>query len=172
MSNSSTDNIADLAGVYSRLERLFDTYGADPARWPQPDRQLLAIYATDPHVARMASEAHALERVFALDPAAVMMDARASALVDRICAAAAHQAPAPASSNVLAFSPPMRRVAQASRRAGRAALAASLLLGVLIGTSGFGVHAVRYVSDSLGMADDDAEVASAFDAGATPDEVL
>ena len=53
-----------------------------------------------------------------------------------------------------------------------AALAACLLLGIFVGTSGLGKSAFSYVADAIGLGDDDAEVAVSSDFGSTNDEVL
>jgi hypothetical protein len=105
-----------------RFKELLDAYGADPARWPQSEREAaLAFAKSSDEARRLLDEAAALDRLIDLaDTAAVT-----PALQARILAA---------------FPQPRRAGVIASLMPGRptwipiTALAASLLLGLGVGT--------------------------------------
>jgi len=68
-----------------RLRRLLDAYGADPERWPMPDRAGATALLARSAEARAARDAAArLDRVLALAPAVEPSDG----LADRVLAAA------------------------------------------------------------------------------------
>jgi hypothetical protein len=147
MSNASnTMTIAE-------FERLLDVYGSDRTRWPAEARASAGhLVARDRAARRLLAEAEALDR--ALERAPLPTLAQEAAIAERIVNAARRTpriVPAPATrtgvagpagrsaDNVVLFSG-LRR--QARRLTGRAtlggvagALAASLVLGVLIGHS-------------------------------------
>lgn len=86
------------------LERVLDTFGADPARWPAADRDgLKALLARDEAAARLHAEARALDLILAKGDAAAGAPARrrrpaGDMLAARIVAAAiAEGVPHPAS---------------------------------------------------------------------------
>lgn len=175
MSNEMRSNGLERSEAVARLGELFDAYGAAMARWPDHGRQLFARHADDRDVALLAAEARALDDLLTLGAPAQDVG-RAGALADRILAAVAAEAASDGPElNVLPFvarrpsSPP--RVAEAAQRAGFAALAASLLFGVLIGTSGAGTHAISFLAGVSAHADDDAELALS-DFAPVLDEVL
>lgn len=120
----------------ARLRRLLDAYGADRRRWPrgaEPD--VAALLAAEPAARAADAEARALDRV--LDGAPGVEADRARALADRIVAEALTR-PATASGTVIDLAArrgertgrvlPRRQLWQAA-----AAMAASLLLGVVVG---------------------------------------
>jgi hypothetical protein len=129
------------------LERLLDIYGADRTRWPARERlRFASVVSEDKAAARLLTEAAALDRLLEQAPRASGSDI--DALKERIMAAALRSgAPQlavvasgkPAAGTVMA--PQGRRPAFAARF-GRgewpaaALLAASLVLGVMLGSAG------------------------------------
>jgi len=174
MTHDPHANNPALTAALTSLERLYEAYGANTQRWPEAGRRLLASHENDPRVAALANDARVLDRVLDMSNIAPVADGRTGVLLDRICAAAdAMPAPIPAAPvKIIAFASHARPITKEARRAGYAALAASLLLGILVGTSGAGANAVRYVSDTLSMSDDETELASSTDTVAPLDEVL
>jgi hypothetical protein len=144
------------------LEALLDTFGDERARWPLAQRAAAeALLATSPAARRLLAEAEALDRVLA---SASVPDAdQLARLGDRIMAAAgldpAVQSSPPATGNVIRLPQRGRPGARQPEPAGRpaaalvsgrprpaavrpvagwqaaAALAASLVLGIAIGTT-------------------------------------
>ncbi len=113
------------------LEAALDTYGADRTRWPAPLRHALSgLIAGNPEAAKMLKDAQLFDRL--LDQAPQYDSARLGALAKSIAAAAESQprvvpfsrpAPVPAR-------PPVRRWDYGYAGA---ALAASLLVGIIAG---------------------------------------
>ena len=176
MANEMRSNDMELSQAVARLRDLFDAYGAETTRWPAHGRTLYAAHAGDPDVAAMAAEALAFERLMSLRAPAAD-SARLRALAERIVAAAgAYEDLDAFDSNVYEFTSlhaaSSPRITMATRRAGHAALAASLLLGVLVGTSGAGTHAISYLADQSGQSAEEAEVASSSVFVPAFDEVL
>ncbi|MEZ5851459.1 MAG: hypothetical protein R3D68_12510 [Hyphomicrobiaceae bacterium] len=146
-----------------QLDDLLDCYGADAERWPAGKRAAAeALLATSAQARRALADAAALDRLLAKAPA-VQRSADA-ALVDRIVAAAMSEPREHASETgdgvVVPFKPRTGVVlpqAAVARRAGSspsrverglpwraaAALAASLLCGVLVGTFDLAPQPVR-----------------------------
>lgn len=135
------------------LRCLLDSHGADRTRWPARERLRFAhLISQDSQARALLAEAAAFDRL--LDRAPVVPQARESALAERIVAtavAAGRPASVPSSrhqeagDNVLDLAAARLRSA-AARRSGvlrrngwsgmAALLAASLVLGVLVGASG------------------------------------
>jgi len=133
------------------LERLLEIYGADRTRWPARERlRFASVISDDDAASHMLAEAQALDTL--LDRASRPSDAAVEALKDRIMAAAMREPPAkvsvatrpaasirPAASVTSIWS--RRRVlpAIAPRFAewpAAAVLAASLVVGVMLGSAG------------------------------------
>ena len=133
------------------LERLLEIYGADRTRWPARERlRFASVISDDDAASHMLAEAQALDTL--LDRASRPSDAAVEALKDRIMAAAMRESPAkvsvatrpaasirPAASVTSIWS--RRRVlpAIAPRFAewpAAAVLAASLVVGVMLGSAG------------------------------------
>ncbi len=128
------------------LARLLDIHGADRTRWPARERLRFAgIISEDEAGARLLAEAEALDRL--LDRAPRASDANLDALKERIMAAAlrserpqltavAGGRPVPAK----AWLGQLRKPSWAEKRFGEwpaaALLAASLVLGVMLGSAG------------------------------------
>ncbi len=155
--------------TFDEFERLLETYGSDPDRWPALRRaEALALAGESAPAARLLAEARALDGVLARVPQAD--PARMQPLSDRILAAAtAGPAPIPEAQSKGArviqlpvrkrpaiappASPPRTHTvpARPAREPGTwraaTALAASLMLGVMLGvadlapTSAFGIGA-------------------------------
>ena len=130
------------------LERLLASHGADRTRWPAPERLRFApLLAASEQARRRLAEAAALDRLLDLAPEP---RTNRSALADRIVAAASQEAAGPqvirlpqrggmgsllgsAAARASAFG---RESMRSGQWAGGALLAASLVLGAFIGTSG------------------------------------
>jgi hypothetical protein len=125
------------------LERLLDIYGADRTRWPARERLRFAgVISEDKTAARMLAEADALDRLLEQAPRASSADVEA--LKERIMAAAL-RAKAPQLAVVAGGKGPAVKVAARPALAARfargewraaAMLAASLVLGVMLGSTG------------------------------------
>ena len=161
MTMTSEKRLADLTD----FEGVLDTFGSDPARWPETRREgLLGLAATDKGAGRLLREAQALDAV--LSRGAGPRIGNTAALADRI--AAAVKTPVPAASTgpdiadrtvatsdkpgvVIAWPKADARARQAAALTGAmpnrnrataqwrtaAALAASLMLGVFVGAMDF-----------------------------------
>lgn len=122
------------------LTALLDVCGADRTRWPARARlRFASLIVEDSTARRLVSEARALDRL--LDTAPQIGAARQQALADRIVETAVTQGRgvrsgqgAPVNSPVVAF--PGRSLRKSSVWQAAALLAASLLLGIVVGTSG------------------------------------
>jgi hypothetical protein len=147
------------------LQRLLDTYGADRTRWPARERLRFAgVVSEDKAAARLLAEAVALDRLLDRAPQATAGDL--DALKERIMSTAlrssqprlkvvvseqvAQGAVAPA--KVL----PLRRPSL-SRRFGEwpaaAVLAASLVLGVMLGSAGTFTSTMQEVAQATGLSE-------------------
>ncbi len=144
------------------LERLLDVHGADRTRWPARERlRFAAVISEDKAAAEMLAEARALERL--LDQAPRVNDARVDALKERIVAAALRSQPRRFSTvdgGGSKSEPAKAWVGQLRRPSwGRsfvelpaaAVLAASLVLGVMLGTAGTFRTTVQQVASSTGL---------------------
>ena len=141
------------------LERLLDIYGADRTRWPARERlRFASLIAEDKAAARLLAEAGALDRL--LDLAPRTSEVRMHALKERIVAAAVRSGhgglavvPAHASAgeklggwarrSAVGFSGSEWPVA--------ALLAASLVLGVLLGSAGTFDTTMQHVAAATGF---------------------
>jgi len=142
--NTMTKNNKQLADREA-LERLLDIYGADRTRWPARERlRFASVLSEDNAASRMLSEAKALDAL--LDRASRPSETSVEALKERIMAAALREHPAqvsvpmrPAASVTSIWSPRRVLPAIAPRFAewpAAAVLAASLVLGVMLGSAG------------------------------------
>lgn len=161
----------------ARLEQVLDTYGADPSRWPVPERAALEVLVETQHQARkLLSEAQALEHV--LDAAPVVK--ASDALKARIVAAAANDPVREASVVPVTASPGRSRHSIRLRRVTlmwpAAALAASFAFGLYLGVSGVGGEAFEGVFQiaAINGAGGDAEAISWLDdnAGLDSEDLL
>lgn len=152
--------MADTQAKMDRLQAVLAAYGADPARWPQSDRELAPLLtATHPDVAASLEDARSLDSALAHASRPVVPMAAA----DRLVANAAE-----ARVNVVAFArhgkerPAAPRTAQSSRLAIATSLAASLALGIYLGATGqsewltpplFAEESPEYISAELDVLD-------------------
>ena len=161
------------------LERLLDIYGADRTRWPARERlRFASIISEDKQAAKMLAEAQALDRL--LDQATPAGDAGLEALKGRIMAAALADRPArmvPAATTAghgaAITSLSMVREQRAARRGGAVAgsgewpaaavLAASLVLGVMLGWGGVFTGTMNQMAEVAGLETSRTDVASAYD---------
>jgi hypothetical protein len=114
------------------LEVTLETYGADRTRWPaQRRRELSHIIASSAEAQKRLDDAAVFDRL--LDQAPVLSSSRQAALIDKIMAGV-ETAPrlAVAPSKV----PPARSPRWRPFSAAGAALAASLMLGIIAGQNG------------------------------------
>jgi hypothetical protein len=163
-------SMSNTSMTLAEFERLLDVYGADRARWPAEARAAAAhLAARDAEALRLLAEAEALDRI--LQSAPVPALAAEAALAERIVAAAqrsprmvklagaapATPAAAPvhagASLPVVAGNGPGRaRLRLWSREAGAVGLlAASLVIGVVIGHSKLPPQIVPALADMAGL---------------------
>jgi len=127
------------------LERLLEIYGADRTRWPARERlRFASVISEDKAASRMLAEAEALDIL--LDSASRPSDAAVDALKDRIMATALRELPvevsvaARPSASVTSIWARRRALPAMAPRAvewpAAAVLAASLVLGVMLGSAG------------------------------------
>ncbi|MFW6076153.1 MAG: hypothetical protein ACOC71_00240 [Hyphomicrobiales bacterium] len=124
----------DTQARMERLRAVLAAYGADPARWPESDRELAPLLAaSDPDLATSLEDARSLDSALAR----ASHPAAPAAAADRLVASVS-QTPG----NVVAFArhgatpPAAPRTALSSRLAVATSLAASLVLGIYLGASG------------------------------------
>ncbi len=150
-----------LAEDREALERLLDIHGADRTRWPARERLKFAgLVGEDKQSASMLAEADALDRL--LDRASRPSEANVEALKQRIVAAALRQQ-RPQLSTVeggkrepanKAWFGQLRRPTWKSNLSdlpAAAVLAASLVLGVMLGTTGTLDTTLRQVAGVAGF---------------------
>jgi len=126
------------------LELFLDVYGADRTRWPARDRLRFAgIIGEDEEALRLVSEAAALDRL--LDLSVPISDERERALRDRIMSAAVDAPAKPAHRQV------MPAAFGRSEWPAAAVLAASLVVGVFLGSSGTLDTTMQEVGDVAGL---------------------
>jgi hypothetical protein len=152
------------------FQDLLDVYGADRTRWPLSARaSAAAVLTADKAAVRMLSEAAALDAVLARGMANSAPSADATAaLAARIVAAAGTAPRTVASSDKVPASPRLgyavlSRRARPTHRPGHrsaprygqwraaAMLAASLVLGVFVGQTQFGAHALPKIAALAGV---------------------
>ncbi len=167
------------------LERLLDIYGADRTRWPARERLRFAgVISEDKTAAHMLAEADALDRLLEQAPRASSADVEA--LKERIMAAAL-RAKAPQFAVVAGGKAPAGKVA-AGRPAvvarfargewpAAAMLAASLVLGVVLGSTGSLDSTFQQVAEVTGLrsaqtdiSTDNSQLALGEEIEAQPDE--
>jgi hypothetical protein len=124
-----------------RLQAVLASYGADPARWPDQDRELAPLLtAADPDLTTSLEDARSLDAALAHASRPVAPAAAADRLVARI--EAVDEAVEEAPGNVVAFArhgatrPAAARTGLSGRLAVATSLAASLALGIYLGASG------------------------------------
>lgn len=131
------------------LEDVLAIYGSDRTRWPAAARSELAVLiATSPEARGMVAEAEALDRL--IDMAPKVSAPRLAMLADRIAAEAQRTPrisviPGTAASRTKPV-PDWRRHA-----AGITALAASLVLGIMIGQNASLAPAVTEMANAVGI---------------------
>ena len=144
------------------LERLLDIYGADRTRWPARERLRFAgVVSEDKLAARMLAEADALDQLLEQAPRASSADV--DALKERIMAAAL-RAQAPQLAVVASGKPgSAKAVPLAGRRApfnprftrsqwpAAGMLAASLVLGVMLGWTGTLDTTMQEMAEAAGL---------------------
>jgi hypothetical protein len=138
------------------LERLLEVYGADRTRWPARERLRFAgVVAEDRTARRLLAEANALDSLLDLAPKASA--AREHALKERIVAAALRQSEPrfavvarSIESEGAGWRAWARRAQASSGWAAGGLLAASLLVGVLLGSAGTFDTAVQQVAEAAG----------------------
>jgi hypothetical protein len=167
------------------LERLLDIYGADRTRWPARERLRFAgVVSEDKAAARMLAEADALDRLLEQAPRASSADVEA--LKERIMAAAlrarAPQLAVVAGGKAASDKSPAARPRFAARfsRAewpAAAMLAASLVLGVMLGSTGTLDTTMQQVAEVTGfssasndLSTDNSQLALGAEVEAQPDE--
>ena len=145
------------------LERLLEVYGADRTRWPARERLRFASLITDePEAQRLMAEAVALDRLLDVAPAA--RKDQEQGLTGRIVAAARGQQHnplrasqvSPAVSNIIKLPawvrrPQIARAFGASEWPAAGLLAASLVLGVVLGSAGTLDSTMQEVAEVAGL---------------------
>lgn len=148
----------ELAALVNRLE----VSGADRTRWPAQERLRFApLISGSEEARRLLAEAAALDRL--LDKAPAANPAKFDHLIDRIVAAAQAEGQ-PRADNVVPIASARRAQAAAAKRpvhqrsSWRAAalLAASLVVGAFVGTSGLLRSAVPSLGSEYDVAEADA----------------
>ena len=138
---SNANEPSALTAALGELQTIVDTCGGDRTRWPAAERLRLApLITTNERARQIVAEAHALDQV--LDLAPTVSDSRERALAARILAATrpglpvtsgAYSAPAPARGSVPSGLAVRTHAKAMARWPAGALLAASLVLGVLVG---------------------------------------
>jgi hypothetical protein len=138
-----------------RLIAVLEAYGSAPARWPADEREALqALAQRHPGMAGRLQEARALDRVLATAP--VASEDNLAGLRRRIMASAegrrgAVSPPGHRSIADLAYRPARPRFDLRRTWPAATALAASLILGVFIGTTETGRPAVEGLVETAGI---------------------
>lgn len=116
----------------AELETALDTYGADRTRWPVPVRHALSGFiASTPEAQRMLKDAELFDRL--IDQAPRVSSERFADLTEKIVKAAVQQPRIVTSGTPAQTLAPVRR----EQRWAAAALAASLMLGIVAGQTRF-----------------------------------
>jgi len=157
------------------LTSLLDVYGADKGRWPAADRmRVSAAIASDPRAQKLFAQAEAFDRL--LDMAPRVTPDRERALAQRIVASVAadqSRLPLHPPTNVIPLSiarkPAPTAQGRPTRQAAAALLAASLVLGIFVGTSGQLSLAMDLVAEAVGLPGEEPELAL-MDGVSTPGE--
>jgi hypothetical protein len=146
------------------LERMLEIHGADRTRWPARERLRFAgVISEDETAARLVAEAEALDRL--LDRAPRASEAGIDALKERIVAAALRsQRPQLAAVSGGKLSPGKAGLGQLRRPQwmasfgewpAAAVLAASLVLGVMLGSAGTFTTTMQQVASVTGLSSGD-----------------
>jgi len=153
--------------LFDRLTQVVGAYGADQARWPTADRQLLAtLIANDDAAERLLANARVMDALLDRATGAVEAEPRQlAAMADRMMARISNEATGhpvrKADTNVIAF--PEQRSGLPGQDANKietgglpnwmmaAALAASLVLGVFVGATGYLEQATSSVTELAGL---------------------
>jgi anti-sigma factor RsiW len=146
---------------HQALRHLLDVYGADRTRWPAAERlQLSRFIASDPRARTELAEAAALESV--LDRAPRVSAERERVVLARIesIIAADVGASRPTQPTKPERKAPIRSLLL---RPVSALLAASLMLGIVSGSSSFMSPTIDALADAMGLGDSDTEIVSATD---------
>ena len=171
----------ETSGALAAFEQHLDVYGANQERWPEVTRaKFQDLLATDLRARTLLAEARALDGVLSRAP--VVDAARMAALTDRIVATVGAEARERSAGSVVVLSP-ARRARSARMSAPRfgsagwrvaASLAASLVIGIYLGTAPTVMSAVETVAASVGMtnASDDDTIALFDDTSLNGDEDL
>lgn len=145
------------------LDRLLEVYGADRTRWPARERLRFAnLIADEPEAQRLVAEADALDRL--LDQVPTASKEQEQALTERIITAAQAQQNtpdhasklAPAIASTVKFPAWARRPQQSgtvsvSQWPAAGLLAASLVLGVMLGSVGTLDSTMQEVAEVAGL---------------------
>lgn len=170
------------SGEIELLKRLLDGHGADRTRWPAPERlRFASLIAESAEARRLVAEAAALDRL--LDKAPMPSPARMAAAADRIMAAARAERdvarvtvarPAIIAGGRAAARDLGRRFMEHTSWQAAALLAASLLVGVFVGTGGVAENTVETVAEAVGLSNpaDAGQVAYIDDTTGIVDEEL
>jgi hypothetical protein len=146
------------------LERLLDVYGADRTRWPARERLRFASFISEDEAAQgMVAESAALDAL--LDRAPRASEDREHALKERIVAAALRSAEpqlavvrtdeeraVPRLPAWLRYAPSSTRTRERREWPVAGLLAASLLVGVMLGSAGTFDSTVQDVAEATGIA--------------------
>lgn len=154
------------------LDDVLAIHGSDRARWPAAARdELSVLIASSPEARAMVAEAEALDRLMDLAPK--MSSDRLALLTERIVAQAERT---PRMSVIPGASQPKTKPSPDWRRqaTGVTALAASLLLGIMIGQNATVAPAVSEIATVVGIEslDDNSQIASTDEAYVGIDEDL
>ena len=145
------------------LERLLEVYGADRTRWPARERlRFVSLIAENPEAQRLVAETAALDRL--LDQVATGNEERERALSERIMAAARVQQhepdrvrePASAASKIVklptwAKRPQIYGALSGNEWPAAGLLAASLVIGVMLGSAGTLDSTMQEVAEVAGL---------------------
>ncbi|MBX9684373.1 MAG: hypothetical protein K2X41_11345 [Hyphomicrobium sp.] len=157
------------------LEAALEAYGADRTRWPAPLRHALStIISTNPEAGRMLREAEAFDRL--LDAAPTLSADAVARLAGRIDEAAMRQPrlvgaegmPKASQSSV----PQRRPIRRFDHAIAAAALAASLVFGIVVGQSPVVDPAAQLLIGSSGDDASGPQIASVDDADGLLEEDL
>ncbi len=150
----------DIADLVHRL----DVSGADRTRWPAQERlRFASLIANSEEAQRLVEEAAAFDRL--LDQVPGADDGKLGGLVEQIVAAAEAEGrpdtgnvvPMRARSGALAKRAAARPVINRNTWSAAALLAASLLVGAFVGTSGLLGSAVPNLQDEFAVAEADVD---------------
>ena len=172
-------NIKDRNELLIRLAKVVDAYGADQSRWPDADQVLLrTIVTSDVQAQRLLRDGAALDRILSLaqdcDASATHPKSLADRIMGRIHQHADRGSGEPAQHSAEIVVLPRRKSTSGApmsasepvrtRWMAAAALAASLLIGIVVGQSGtlatttqaaFQLAGLAPVSESTALDEDD-----------------